>query len=289
MAKKKAANKKTSPPPPPPRSVEKEGDRFKKSPEGFGIPTVEFRPPKLVLVGVEGFGKTSIAASVEDVAILMPETEQGLLTLIGAKRVEAVPCKVTTKWRETLATIDAFKGYKAIALDELSGFEQQCHEHVCRNDFGGDWSKFWAYHKGPNMALPEWSKFLAKLEALDVMVLACSHCSIETFKDPMNEDHDRYVAALHKKTWGLTRRWADACLFGTFVSIVDDEGKGIGGEDRMIYTTHRDTHDAKNRYGMPPELTVPNDPAEVWPFVYDVIVNPGDYTSDGDDADDNAE
>ena len=282
MAKKKKA---ASPPPPPPRSVEKENKQYKKSPAGFAIPSVEFRPPKLVLVGVEGFGKTSIAASIEDVAILMPETEQGLLTLIGAKRVDAVPCKVTKKWSETLKAIGEFKGFEALALDELSGFEQQCFDHVCRQEFGGDWSKFWAYHKGPNMALPEWSKFLARLETLGVMIVACSHCAIETFKDPMNEDHDRYVAALHKKTWALTKRWADACLFGTFVSIVDDEGKGIGGEDRTIYTTHSDTHDAKNRYGMPTELTVPNDAAEVWPFVLDVIQNPGDYTGDADDDD----
>jgi len=272
MAKRKG---KAAPPPPPKRHVEKEGEIVKTSPAGFSMPETEFRPPKLVVVGVEGWGKTSLAANVPDVAILMPQTETGYLTLVGAKRAREVPCLVSNTWSETLKAVKSFEGYKALALDELSGFEKQCHEYVCNNEFGGRWDKFWAYYKGIKMAIPEWLKFLKALEDLNCMIVALSHCAIETFKDPTNDDHDRYVAALYKDTWGVTRRWADACLFGTFVSSVDPEsGKGIGGEERVLYTEHRDTHDAKNRYGMAPEMDVPDEPTEVWPMLWDAIIDP---------------
>lgn len=239
----------------------------------FKVPPTVFRPPKIVIVGVEGWGKTSIASHVPDVGILMPSVETGYLTLMGAGRVPEVPVLVTDKWKDTLNALDNLGDLKALALDELSGFEKQCHEWVCRNEYGGDWSKFWAYHRGLKVAGPEWVKFLSKLEQLDIMIIAMSHCSIETFKDPMSDDHDRYVAALNKTTWGLTRRWADACLFGTFRSIVDDDGKGIGGDDRVLYTEHRDTHDAKNRFGMDSEIEIPEDPAETWPAIWDQIIS----------------
>lgn len=265
MAKSKRP---TAPPPPPKRTATNNGG----SSGGFEMPSREFRPPKLVIVGVEGWGKTSLAAHVPDVAIIMPETETGYLTLVGVNRAPEVPCLVTKTWKQTMDAIDKFDG-KALALDELSGFEKQCHEYVCNNDFSGNWNHFWAYHKGVRMAVPEWMKFLAKLEQLNCMVIALSHCAVETFKDPTNEDHDRYVAALFKDTWGITRRWADACLFGTFVSVVDDSGKGIGGEQRVLYTEHRDTHDAKNRYGMDPEIDIPDEVGDVWAEIWGAINN----------------
>ncbi len=259
--------KKASPPPLPAKKG-KPATAFRKAQK-------RFVPPKIVVVGVEGWGKTSLAANIDGVALIMPSTETGYLTLLGAGRVPAVDQIVTKSWRETLAAVDQAKGYKAIALDELSGFEKQCHEFVNENEYGGNWSKFWAYHRGLKIAAPEWMKLLSKLESLDVMVVALSHCSIETFQDPMSDDYDRYVAALAKPTWGVTRRWADACLFGTFQPVVDDDGKGIGGTDRVLYTEHRDAYDAKNRYGMEPEIDMPDDPAEMWGAVWEAITEPG--------------
>lgn len=262
MSKKKAT------PPPPPK---KERNRAGVNNSVFEEPEAIFQPPKIVLVGVEGWGKTSLVANIPNVALLMPETETGYKTLFGIGRVPKVPCKVTKTWKETLEALDSLDGFEALALDELSGFEAQCFEHVCRKEYGNDWNKFNSYGRGYKVAAPEWRVFLAKLEALNMMIFALSHCAIETFKDPMADDHDRYVAALYKGTWGATRRWADACLFGTFEAIIDDDGKGIGGTDRVLFTEHRDTHDAKNRYGMEPEYEMPDNPDETWSFLWSAI------------------
>lgn len=258
------AKKNMTPPPP--------ASKKKKAKKGFSKPKSGFRPPKIVLVGVEGWGKTSLVSYIDDVAILMPEAETGYLTLFGAGRVPKVDCLVTTTWKETLDAIDAAKGHKALALDELSGLEKQAQEYICQNEYGGKWSAFWHYHKGMNLVVPEWRKFLAKLEKLDITIVALCHCSIQNFKNnPMVGDHDRYVGDLHKTVWAESKQWSDAALFGTFAPVVDDEGKGIGGDERLLYTEHRDTHDAKNRYGLEPEIDIPDDPAEVWPLIDDMI------------------
>ena len=51
----------------------------------------------------------------------------------------------------------------------------------------------------------------------------------------------------------------------------DGKVKGIGGTDRVLYAERRDAFDAKNRYGMPPEVDVPDDPAQIWTTIWDQI------------------
>lgn len=226
-----------------------------------------FRPPKIVLVGVEGWGKTTMAAHIPGVALLMAETETGYDTLLGVERVPSVPCVTTSKWRETFDVIEELGDAQALAIDELSGIEKQCHDYVCANDFKGDWVKFYSYGKGPKTALIEWGKLLARLEQLGILIVALSHCAIETFSDPDEDDYSRYVAALSRQTWGATKRWADAVLFGTFESQVVG-GKGVGGTDRILHTEHRDAYDAKNRYSMDDEIDIPDDPTKIWETIW---------------------
>ena len=65
-------------------------------------------------------------------------------------------------------------------------------------------------------------------------------------------------------------------LFGNFFTVIDDEkkakrqgkGKAIGGTDRVLYTERRDAFDAKNRFGMPTEIWLPDNPAESWTTIW---------------------
>jgi len=268
--------------PPPVKGAEGQSDS-KKTNLKLECPTGIFEPPKLVICGVEGWGKTTILSHIENVGLLIAEGERGYHTLLGAGRAPSVPCLVTDNWEDTLEAVQggALDDYEAIAMDELSGFERQCHEWVCRKYFSNDWQKFIYYAKGASRAQIEIIKFLSTLEGMGKMIVIGSHCKIETFKDPMNADHDRYVADVDKRTWSPVRRWADAVLFGKFISIVDEvktdgdkgsKGKGIGGNDRIVYTEHRDTHDAKNRYGLPEEVELSDDPTESWSTIYNLIL-----------------
>jgi len=235
--------------------------------------------PKLVVAAVEGWGKTTMATQVPDVGLVAASTERGYETLLSADRVNNVPYVATSTWKETLKAIDELRGspLKAVALDELSGFERQCFEHVKATvaEFKDDWARFWNYHKGAKLAAEtEWLQFLLALQELDMPVILLSHCQIEKFDEPTSEGYNRYTSALHKYVWAATRRWADACLFGTFLTVVKD-GKGIGGSDRILYTQHRDTHDAKNRFGMPEIVTMPPQRELAWGHVWNLIKEGG--------------
>lgn len=241
--------------------------------------------PAIVLIGTEGSGKTTAGAYAPDPVFLMARNETGLLTLREHGRVPDVPHFAERQsWSETLSAVDflATNGasYKTIVLDAMGGFERLCHEHVCVKEFGGDWGEkgFMSYHKGYDMSITPWLDLLTRLDKLrrqGKTVLLICHSKIQQFKNPIGPDFDRYTSDCHAKTWGVTHRWADAVLFLNFLTIVQEEKdrrkRGIGGTDRILYTQHNDAWDAKNRFGMEPELIMPAEPAEMWAAIESAI------------------
>ena len=226
---------------------------------------------RVVINAVAGFGKTSMIAFAEIPVILCAEGETGYQTLLGANLVPEIPGAVIDNWPAFLATLDTLETdcpYKTVAIDAAGGFEGMCFSHVGTRDFKSNMGPkgFWNYAKGPDVAARDWCGMLLKLDkihAQGVDVVILSHCQDKTIQNPLGEDYAKYVGSIHKKVWAATTRWADAVLFGKFVSIVDEK-KGIGGTDRVLYCEHRDAYDAKNRFNMPAQINIPGEPAQVW-------------------------
>jgi hypothetical protein len=242
--------------------------------------------PRIVLTAVEGFGKTSLLAHAPSPYIMMARGETGYDTLLSANLVPAVPAAVVEEWPQGLATLDALienpQGIKTLGIDAMGGMERLCHEFTCRTMFNNDWgdSGFTSFNKGYEASVTEWLKLLQRLETLQtrhgIVVVMLGHSKIKTFKNPLGADFDRYVCDVHDKTWAATARWADVVMFGNFLTIIDKEkkgkGKGIGGTDRVLYTERRDAWDAKNRFGMAPEIWLEGGPSNAWSQVWSEIV-----------------
>ena len=246
----------------------------------------KFTPPRIVLNAVEGWGKTSCVAHADAPAIIIAEGETGYETLLGAGLVPQVDVASATNWTALLALLDQLAAddtvpYKVLALDAIGGIERLCHTHVCDRDFDGDWGEkgFTSYQRGYDVAVTDWLQLLQRLDNLrarGVTIVLLGHVQIRMFHNPTGEDYDRYVSDVHHKTWSATHRWADAVLFGQFRTITATIGgsnakKGIGGTDRVVYCERRDAYDAKNRYGMPADIDIPSDPAQVWPTIWQAL------------------
>lgn len=236
---------------------------------------------RIVLTAIQGWGKTTMAANSPQPLILMAQGETGYETLLAHNLVPEVPRARVASWPQLLSTLDiliALKDfpYKTIVFDALGGFERLCHQEVCERDLDGDWGEkgFTGFQRGYKMASNDWIQFLQRLDTLrdthspDILIL--SHCKVETFKNPLGTDYDRYISNVNKVTWDLTNEWVDVVLFCNFYSVVDargkrpTKGKGIGGKTRVIYTEHRDAYDAKNRHNLPEEIQIPNDRDQAW-------------------------
>lgn len=250
------------------------------------LPAGHVAPPRVILNAVEGWGKTTYGAHAPNPAILMSRGESGYVTLRSRGLVPDCDCVELDRWADVLGQVDDLEAdignHGSIVLDALGGFERLCHEFICARDFGNDWGEkgFGSFQKGYDVSVAEWLKLLTKLDrvraAHGIPIVFLSHSRIRPFKNPLGADFDRYIADCHEKTWGVTHKWADAVFFGTYVTVVVDDkktkrGKGIGGTERVLYTTRRDGYDAKNRHAMPDQIDMPDDPSSTWRLVWDAM------------------
>jgi hypothetical protein len=245
-------------------------------------------PPRIIINAVEGWGKTTAAANIPGVALLMANSETGYHVLRNAGLVPQIDTAESETWTQTIATVEAMisgpKTHDALALDALNGFERQCQEHVCHTQFDDNWGEkgFGSYQKGYELSAIEFVKLLARLDALrskhNMMIVLLSHCKIRPFKNPEGPDYDRYACNVHDKLWDIAKQWADAVFFGNFLTVLSDskdaakkKAKMIGGDDRIMYTVRSAAYDAKNRLGMNAEISIPNNPELVWPAIAEAM------------------
>lgn len=269
-------------PPPPPVKSAQSAPKPAVSVPVMSMKPAEFTAPRIVITGVEGVGKTSIVAYAPGASIIEAGNETGYSTLAGVGRVPQIPSAHVSTWEEFTALLDSLIDAppRLLGFDAMSGLERMCHEFVCKRDFNGDWSDkgFASFQKGYDMAVTDWLLMLSKLDRLHKLgttIIILAHCKVKPFKNPEGPDFDRYVADVHEKTWAATHRWADAALFMKFETITDSDKnkrvRGIGTDTRILYTSRTDARDAKNRYGMPSEIEMPGDPAQMFNAIWQYI------------------
>ena len=209
---------------------------------------------------------------------MMARGETGLLTLIDNARLGEIPhFPETQTFEDVLSQVEWLAtnehDFRTLVIDTLNGVERLCHEMVCRREYGGVWSKngFTSYMQGYEVSLADWRELLIRLDGLrdkrSMGILCLCHTKVVTFKNPEGADYDRYQPDMYKNTWGLTHKWSDVVAFLNFETFVNQEGvraKASGGQHRMMYTERHAAWDAKNRLGLPEEISLGDSAAEAW-------------------------
>ena len=228
-------------------------------------------PPKLLIYGPEGIGKSTFASKFP--APIFLDTECGTLQL------DVDRFKVPRTWQDVVARTASLAqeehGYKTLVIDSLDWAEQLASEYVCRTLGVADLSEV-AHGRAYVKVTKAVCDFLSSLDDLrrykKMTILVLAHSVIAKFELPDQAgQYDRYELDLGKKVKAFAKEWADAVLLCNWKTyIVKDEAtkkvKGKGGRERVLYTTHTAAWDAKNRYDMPEEL--PLDYATVSRYVF---------------------
>ncbi len=247
-------------------------------------------PPTVMINAVEKWGKTTLAAHAPKPLILMAKGETGYDTLLSTGQVPAVPAAVCDDWNELVSwqtsLINDPQGISTLVTDAQGGFEALCASMVCERDFKGDWGEtgFAAFGRGTKLVAQEWRGYLMRIEQLrdkhGVQHILLGHSKIKTFNNPSGANYDRYVCDMSDALWQLTARQCDAILFGTFSQLIDKsrteskknsaeaKGKVVGAAMRTVITQRQDGYDAGNRYGMPAEIDLDCDGAEMYERVW---------------------
>lgn len=236
---------------------------------------IKKKAQKVVVYGVEGIGKTTFAAQFPSPIFI--DTE-GSTEFLDVKRFEK-PQSWTMLLDEVKHVRDNPGLCATLVIDTLDWAERICIASVCaKQGIGG--IEDMAYGRGYTYAYEEFGKLLNALSdvaARGVNVVCVAHAMIKKFEQPDEaEPYDRYQLKLvdtpKKSNAGMVKEWADAVLFANYETIVETvgdgkgaKGKARGGQKRVLHTQHHACWDAKNRWGLPPEI--PLDYAQIAAFV----------------------
>jgi AAA domain len=216
-------------------------------------------PYRLLIMGVDGVGKSTFAASAPSPVFLGPE--------LGTNHLEVARFPVPETFedlRDAVRTLTTDRGeFRTLAIDSVDWIEPLLWAHVCQSagvkaieEVGG------GYGKGYVAALDQWRVLLSDLEQLQrkqgMNVVLIAHAFIKAFRNPEGEDWDRYTLKMHDKAAALLREWAEGVYFAQFETFaVQQKGKrvkGVSSGARLLYTQRTAAYDAKDRYGLPERL-----------------------------------
>lgn len=217
---------------------------------------------KVVIYGSEGIGKSTFAAQFPDPLFI--DTEG------STKELDVARTDKPTSWamlKEQVEYVKKNKPCKTLVIDTIDWAESLCLEALCAR-FGKSGIEDFGYGNGYTYEKEDMGKFLNLLDeviAAGINVVLTAHAVLRKFEQPDEMgSYDRWEMKLGKKTTNqispLIKEWADMVLFANYKTIsvaTDDKGKkhkGMGGKERVMYTTHHACWDAKNRYGLPDEI-----------------------------------
>jgi hypothetical protein len=226
-------------------------------------PQAESTPSKVLIYGVEGIGKTTLAAQFPNPLFIDLEGSTVKMKPQPARMADV------SGYEQLLAQLrqiyNCGKKFDTLVIDSLSALEGWIEDYVVSEghkenakinsieDFG--------YAKGHIRVEETFRAFLDSLEFLmkkhHMHVVLIAHSTVHNVTEPgMATGYDRYELNLGKRVASLAKQWPDAVLFARYKDIIVDGERGekthaIGGRDRVIYCNHTAALDAKNRFGLP--------------------------------------
>ncbi|RUM98996.1 ATP-binding protein [Pseudaminobacter arsenicus] len=220
-------------------------------------------PPITLLYGVDGIGKTSLAAEWPDPLYLPTEGERP-------------PSDVEMATPGTIGSLDDLfnvfgelleskHDFKSIVIDSLDGLEPLVWRATCAR-LGVNSIEEPGYGRGYVEADTEWNDFLGGVAALSqagIYVVQLAHPEIVRFDSPITDPYSRYGIKMHKRAAALLRERADVVGFLNYrISIKEKEvarqtkiAHAEGGKERQIHLNEGAGFVAKNRFGMPDSIT----------------------------------
>ena len=216
------------------------------------------RPQKVVLYGVEGIGKTLLAAQFPNPVFI--DTEGGT----EAYDVARLPRPMSwTALKDLLRDVAAERPCGTLVLDTADWAERLLCDELCAKNHWASMETL-AYGKAWQFALEEFGRMLDLLTDVrdaGMNVVVTAHAAVAKFDKPdESASYDRWTMKLYKKDAALLKEWADALLFLNYKTIVEVVGEGFSakgkarGAKRTIFATHQAAWDGKNRWGLPDEV-----------------------------------
>jgi len=229
------------------------------------IRTTAKLPPIIVFHGQPGVGKTTLAGNCASPIFI--QTEDGCPSGLEIETFGSLDSFVQV--------VEALKylgkethQYQTAVIDSLDKLEPLIIAALCA-ERGYTSIESPGYGKGWVEADKYWLDFLTGCDWLrrsrQMIIVLIAHSEITTVNDPRVTSYTSYQLRLHKRARALVEDTADLIGFlATDVVIKSEQGgfgktraRADGGNTRWLHIEGRPAFVAKNRYGMPERIMIP--------------------------------
>ena len=219
------------------------------------------KPPRQIIFGEAGIGKTTYAVSSP--APIVIQTEDGL----GALGAEAFP--LAQSFQDVMGAIlvlyEEDHQYRTLVVDSLDWLEPLVWQQVCQDNKLETIERM-PYGKGYIEALTYWRQFFDGITALrdhkGMGVVMIAHSHVQRIEDPALPAYDTHTLKLHKRAAAIAEEFADVILFAQVQTTTVTEDQGFNNKriratttgQRIVHTIGQPAFLAKSRYPMPSPL-----------------------------------
>ncbi len=241
---------------------------------------------RVVVAGVEGVGKTTLAANAPRALLVPLEQGFGGVSIHKTPMLEAYDHTIALLDEITVAAQAGRFPFKSLVFDSATALERQIHARVLMTD--PTWARgnnkaltmesaLGGYGKAYQYANELFHGFLQRCDNLATLgginiVLTC-HVFAAKLIDPTAGEYDSWDLLLHspknQKSYGkreMLTQWADVIGFlhePLYITKGGDKANfnmGISAnKGRVLAINRTPAYVAKNRYGVTSEITVPKD------------------------------
>lgn len=222
-----------------------------------------YNPPITLLYGIDGVGKTSLAAEFPGPALYLPTEGERPPNDVGLTTPGTIESfgSLLDIFGELLTEEHDFQ---TVIIDSLDGLEGLVWAATCAR-MGVPNLQDIPYNKGPGYALDDWAEYTRAIDALakaGIYVVQLAHPKIVRFESPITDPYNRYTIKLDDKAGSKLREKADIVAFMNFRVSLKEKDVGFnkkvahaeGGRERLIHLAYGAGFDAKSREGMPDSI-----------------------------------
>jgi hypothetical protein len=227
-------------------------------------PKVIYVPPKIILYGRNGIGKSRFASCAPSPIFL--DLDENIYELsVSSNKTFGVTLKTYEDVMAFLGTLfNQDHEFKTLVVDSLSSLEKLVIEKVLKDNKVSSLASF-QYGQGYQKMMPLWDQFLEKLKNLwehkKIMVIMLAHFKEKREEHLTGASYMQYQINLYEKASELLRNWCSCVLFAEDEIELTNETvefnrkiSKVKSSTRVLHTDGGTTFLAKNTYNLPSKL-----------------------------------